>query len=165
MKNWNWLNQLGLEAWILKLLLSRYTTFSLLFSSGVWSASCCSPWPPCRIAPCRRPSGYRRELVPESFPEPWRCSHPMLLAEPENSQGSICGSDWCASVSCSRLFGTDSDQNRMLEEIPRSGADSLPLIKPLRRTRTLCGQTQTQVWSESSVDEHNLYFARPAIVG
>jgi hypothetical protein len=43
------------------------------------------------------------------------------------------------------LFGTDSDQNRMLEEIPRSGADSLPLIKPLRHTRTLCGQTQTQV--------------------
>jgi hypothetical protein len=63
------------------------------------------------------------------------------------------------------LFGTDSDQNRMLEEIPRSGADSLPLIKPLRRMRTLCGQTQTQVWSESSVNEHNLYFARPAIVG
>jgi hypothetical protein len=25
------------------------------------------------------------------------------------------------------LFGTDSDQNRMLEEIPRSGSDSLPL--------------------------------------
>jgi hypothetical protein len=43
------------------------------------------------------------------------------------------------------LFGTDSDQNRMFEEIPRSGADSLPLIKPLRRTRTLCDQTQTQV--------------------
>jgi hypothetical protein len=43
------------------------------------------------------------------------------------------------------LFGTDSDQNRTLEEIPRSGADSLPLIKPRRRTRTLCGQTQTQV--------------------
>ncbi len=63
------------------------------------------------------------------------------------------------------LFGTDSDQNRTLEEIPRSGADSLPLIKPLRRTRTLCDQTQTQVWSESSVDEHNLYFARLAIVG
>ncbi len=62
------------------------------------------------------------------------------------------------------MFGTDSDQNRTLEEIPRSGADSLPLIKPLRRTRTLCGQTQTQVWSKSSVDEHNLYFARPAIV-
>ena len=45
----------------------------------------------------------------------------------------------------SRLFGTDSDQNRTLEEIPRSVADSLPLIKPLRRTRTLCDQTQTQV--------------------
>jgi hypothetical protein len=43
------------------------------------------------------------------------------------------------------MFGTDSDQNRMLEEIPRSGADSLPLIKPLRRRRTLCGQAQTQV--------------------
>jgi hypothetical protein len=25
------------------------------------------------------------------------------------------------------LFGTDSYQNRMLEEIPRSGSDSLPL--------------------------------------
>jgi hypothetical protein len=28
------------------------------------------------------------------------------------------------------LFGTDLDQNRTLEEIPRSGADSLLLIKP-----------------------------------
>ncbi len=41
----------------------------------------------------------------------------------------------------------------------------LPLIKPLRRTRTLCDPTQTQVWSESSVVEHNLYFARLAIAG
>jgi hypothetical protein len=30
-------------------------------------------------------------------------------------------------VTTLRLFGTDSDQNRMLEEIPRSGSDSLPL--------------------------------------
>ena len=36
---------------------------------------------------------------------------------------------------------------------------------PLRSTRTLCDQAQTPVWSESSVDEHNLYFARSAIVG
>jgi hypothetical protein len=41
----------------------------------------------------------------------------------------------------------------------------LPLIKPLRRTRTLCDPVQTQVWSESSVVEHNLYFARLAIMG
>ncbi len=40
-----------------------------------------------------------------------------------------------------------------------------PLIKPLRRTRTLCDPAQTQVWSESSVVEHNLYFARLAIAG
>ncbi len=39
------------------------------------------------------------------------------------------------------------------------------MIGPLRHKRTLCDQTQTQVWSESSVDEHNLYFARSAIVG
>ena len=45
------------------------------------------------------------------------------------------------------LFSTDSDQNGMLEEIPRSGIWFLPLIKPLRRTRTLCGPAQTQVWS------------------
>jgi hypothetical protein len=41
----------------------------------------------------------------------------------------------------------------------------LPLIKPLRRTRTLCDPALTQVWSESSVVEHNLYFARLAIAG
>jgi hypothetical protein len=43
------------------------------------------------------------------------------------------------------LFGTDSDQNRMLEEIPRSGRFPALMIGPLRRTRTLCDQTQTQV--------------------
>ena len=36
---------------------------------------------------------------------------------------------------------------------------------PLRRTRTLCYHAQTPVWSESSVNEHNLYFARFAIIG
>ncbi len=36
---------------------------------------------------------------------------------------------------------------------------------PLRRTCTQCYQAQTPVWSESSVDEHNLYFARSAIIG
>ncbi len=36
---------------------------------------------------------------------------------------------------------------------------------PLRRTRTLYYLAQTPVWSESSVDEHNLYFARSAIIG
>ncbi len=36
---------------------------------------------------------------------------------------------------------------------------------PLRRTSILCYQEQTPVWSESSVDEHNLYFARSAIIG
>ncbi len=41
----------------------------------------------------------------------------------------------------------------------------LPLIKPLTRTRTLCDPAQTQVLSESSVVEHNLYFARLAIMG
>ncbi len=35
------------------------------------------------------------------------------------------------------MFGTDSDQNGMLEEIPRSGIWFLLLIKPLRRMRTL----------------------------
>jgi hypothetical protein len=33
----------------------------------------------------------------------------------------------------------------MLEEIPRSGIWFLPLIKPLRRMRTLCSPAQTQV--------------------
>ncbi len=36
---------------------------------------------------------------------------------------------------------------------------------PLRRTRTLCYLAQTPVWSESSMDEHNLYFARSPIIG
>ena len=33
----------------------------------------------------------------------------------------------------------------LLEEIPRSGISFLPLIKPHRRMRTLCGPAQTQV--------------------
>ncbi len=41
----------------------------------------------------------------------------------------------------------------------------LPLIEPLRRMCTLCDPAQTQVWSESSVVENNLYFARLAVVG
>ncbi len=90
-----------------------------------------------------------------------RCTKSLKVYKIENCFGS--DFDFC--VISLLVFGTDSDQNRTLEEIPRSGADTLPLIKPLRRMRTLCGHTQTQVWSESSVDEHNLYFARPAIVG
>ena len=43
------------------------------------------------------------------------------------------------------VFGTDSDQNGMLEGNPQKWNRFLPLIKPLRRTRTLCDPTQTQV--------------------
>ncbi len=54
----------------------------------------------------------------------------------------------------------------LLEEIPRSGVQIPCLLNgPLRRRRTLCYQAQTPVRSESSVDEHNLYFARSAIIG
>jgi hypothetical protein len=55
----------------------------------------------------------------------------------------------------------------LLEEIPRSGVQipCLYLMGHYRCTRTLCYQAQTPVWSESSVDEHNLYFARSAIIG
>ena len=54
----------------------------------------------------------------------------------------------------------------LLEEIPRSGVQipCLYLMGHYRCTRTLCYQAQTPVWSESSMDEHNLYFARSAII-
>jgi hypothetical protein len=72
----------------------------------------------------------------------------VLLTSPAHSGfdrlSTLSASEFCVNKE-TQLFGTDSDQNRTLEEIPRSGADSLPLIKPLMRTRTLCGQTQTQV--------------------
>jgi hypothetical protein len=41
----------------------------------------------------------------------------------------------------------------------------LPLKGHYRCTRSLCYQAQTPVWSESSMDEHDLYFARSAIIG
>ncbi len=65
------------------------------------------------------------------------------------------------------LFGTDCDQDKITWGNPQKWcSDSLPLLNgPLRRTRSLCYQAQTPVWSESSVDEHNLYFARSAIIG
>ncbi len=55
----------------------------------------------------------------------------------------------------------------LLEEIPRSGVQipCLYLMGHYRCTRTLCYQAQTPVGSESSVDEHNLYFARSANIG
>ncbi len=55
----------------------------------------------------------------------------------------------------------------LLEEIPRSGVQipCLYLKGQYRCTRSLCYQAQTPVWSESSVDEHNLYFARSAVIG
>jgi hypothetical protein len=54
----------------------------------------------------------------------------------------------------------------LLAEIPRSGVQIPCLYSgPLRRMRTLCYQAQTPVRSKSSVDEHNLYFARSAIMG
>ena len=65
------------------------------------------------------------------------------------------------------MFGTDCDQDRITWGNPQKWcSDSLPLLNgPLRRTSTLCYQAQTPVWSESSVDEHNLYFARSTIIG
>jgi hypothetical protein len=65
------------------------------------------------------------------------------------------------------VFGTDCDQDRITWGNPQKWcSDSLPLLNgPLRRTRSLCYQAQTPVWSKSIVDEHNLYFARSAIIG
>ncbi len=65
---------------------------------------------------------------------------------------------------CSARTGT---RIGLLEEIPRSG-DQIPCLYlkgHYRCTRSLCYQAQTPVWSESSVDEHNLYFARSPIIG
>ncbi len=65
------------------------------------------------------------------------------------------------------MFSTDCDQDRITWGNPQKWcSDSLPLLMGhYRCTRTLCYQAQTPVWSESSVDEHNLYFARSAIIG
>ncbi len=65
------------------------------------------------------------------------------------------------------LFGTDRDQDRITWGKPQKWcSDSLPfLMGHYRCTLTLCYQAQTPVWSESSVNEHNLYFARSAIIG
>ncbi len=62
------------------------------------------------------------------------------------------------------MTGTGSG---LLEEIPRSGIQISASTKRghYRCTRSLCYQAQTPVWSESSVDEHNLYFVRSAIIG
>ncbi len=54
------------------------------------------------------------------------------------------------------LFGTDSDQNRMLEEIPRSGADSLPLwlghlgVRAPYATRRKHRYEANQVWMNTT---------------
>ncbi len=65
------------------------------------------------------------------------------------------------------VFGTDWDQDRITWGSPQKWcSDSLPYLKGhYRCTRSLCYQAQTPVWSESSVDEHNLNFARSAIIG
>jgi hypothetical protein len=73
----------------------------------------------------------------------------------------------CINIFKLSMFGTDPDRNGALEETPRSWTDSCRWLSHLgvRASRTLCDPAQTQVWSESSVVEHNLYFARLAIVG
>ncbi len=50
---------------------------------------------------------------------------------------------WISRDTVQRLFGTDPDRNRALEETPRSWTDSLP-----SKMHTLRDQAQTQVWSE-----------------
>jgi hypothetical protein len=47
------------------------------------------------------------------------------------------------------LFGTDSDQNRMLEEIPRSGSDSLGIRAPYV-TRRKRRYEANQVWMNTT---------------
>ncbi len=60
-----------------------------------------------------------------------------------------------------QLLGTDPDRNRVTWETPSS--EAIPFLrKPLRRTRLLHVPAQMQ---GTSVVEHNLYFARLAIVG
>ncbi len=55
-----------------------------------------------------------------------------------------------------QLFGTDSDQNRMLEEIPRSGSDSLPLwlghlgVRAPYATRRKRRYEANQVWTNTT---------------
>ncbi len=68
---------------------------------------------------------------------------------------------------CMYLFRTDWDQDRITWGNPQKWcSDSLPYLKGhYRCTRSQCYQEQTPVWSKSSVDEHNLYFARPSIIG
>ncbi len=67
--------------------------------------------------------------------------------------------NWCSA--------RDWAQDRITWGNPQKWcSDSLPYLKGhYRCTRSLCCQVQTPVWSESSVDEHNLYFARSAIIG
>ncbi len=73
---------------------------------------------------------------------------------------SIAGSSTTSSVPVQHRLRPEWDAWGNLQKWHRFPS---VMIGPLRRTRTLCDQTQTQVWSESSVDEHNLYFARSAI--
>ncbi len=65
------------------------------------------------------------------------------------------------------MFGMWLGQERITWGNPQKWcSDPLPYLKGhYRCTRSLCYQAQTPVWSESSVDEHNLYFARSAIIG
>jgi hypothetical protein len=59
------------------------------------------------------------------------------------------------------VFGTDPDRNRALEKPP--AAELIPCRgKPLRRMRFLRAYSGMK---QTSVVEHNLYFARLAIVG
>jgi hypothetical protein len=66
--------------------------------------------------------------------------------------------EWIFFVSVPHVTGTGKDY---LRKSPEVVFRSLPYLKGYYRcTRSLCYQAQTPVWSESSVDEHNLYFAR-----
>ncbi len=78
----------------------------------------------------------------------------------------VLSSDFCIWRLC-RCSAQTVTRIGLLEEIPRSGVQipCLYLMGNYRCTRTLCYQAQTPVWSKSSVDEHNLYFARSAIIG
>ncbi len=61
---------------ILDLLSFLITAAVSLASSGTWSVLRCTPWPLCRTASTRTPSGHWRRTCPGPSPGPWWCSRP-----------------------------------------------------------------------------------------
>ncbi len=91
----------------------------------------------------------------------------VLYVDAKNTQrqhrGSIDQLPKFNSISLNEVFGTDPDRNRALEKPP--AAELFPCRrKPLRRTRLLRPGTNSGM-KRTSVVEHNLYFARFAIMG